>query len=282
MIPTHEAWQSNCLTLWRWWFSYVVPRMPDALSLKNEVVWFKSSVPGMASALETSYPTATERAIFAVLGEQFLGNLNSDQFWPGFEPIRAWVNQQAEANGWSRSDLNEITGTQMAGHWLSVSQFQIISRHHYNALFDRAISDNLPGFRLTYEDFCDQVATGEISDGGRKHARDLAAEFRQGKRSYFDNAHETMTDVWTFPRVYGEDRHGHPTPKPVAVVERAIISSTPAGGVVLEPFGGSGTTLIAAERTGRRCAMLEIEPAWCDVIVDRWEQYSGEPATLEK
>jgi len=78
--------------------------------------------------------------------------------------------------------------------------------------------------------------------------------------------------------VTGEDRQGHATPKPVAMMCRAIKSSAPSGGIVAEPFCGSGTTLIAAEQTGRKCYGMEISPAYCDVIVQRWEEFTGSKA----
>jgi len=84
--------------------------------------------------------------------------------------------------------------------------------------------------------------------------------------------------VWEFPRVTGADRHGHATPKPVAMIERAIKSSTPQGAIVAEPFLGSGTTLIAAEQLGRKCYGMEISPQYCDVIVKRWENLTGKKA----
>ena len=69
--------------------------------------------------------------------------------------------------------------------------------------------------------------------------------------------------------------------KPVGLVERAIRNSSPRGGVVLDPFGGSGTTLIAAERTGRTARLIELDPRYCDVIVRRWQAETGRRATLE-
>ena len=97
----------------------------------------------------------------------------------------------------------------------------------------------------------------------------------QGARSYFDNAHDTMTDVWRFPRVHGAERHGHATPKPVAMVSRALVSSSPAGALVLEPFAGTGSTLIAAHDTGRVCYTAELSPAYVDTTVRRWQQHTG-------
>ena len=85
-----------------------------------------------------------------------------------------------------------------------------------------------------------------------------------------------MTDVWQFERVKGEERHGHATPKPVQMIERIIKSSSQKK--VIEPFLGSGTTLIACEKTNRKCYGMEIDPHYCDVIVKRWEEYTGNKA----
>ena len=72
----------------------------------------------------------------------------------------------------------------------------------------------------------------------------------------------------------------HPTMKPVELVERAINNSSKPGNVVLDGFGGSGSTLIAAEKTGRKARLIELDPKFCDVIVKRWEEYSGNKAQL--
>lgn len=71
----------------------------------------------------------------------------------------------------------------------------------------------------------------------------------------------------------------HPTMKPVELIEIAIANSSRAGDVVLDAFGGSGSTLIACERTGRACRMVELDAHYCDVIVRRWQRYTGQRAT---
>jgi len=71
----------------------------------------------------------------------------------------------------------------------------------------------------------------------------------------------------------------HPTMKPVALVERAVMNSSKRGDIVLDPFGGSGTTLVACEKTGRRARLIELEPKYCDVIIARWQDFSGKEAT---
>ncbi len=94
------------------------------------------------------------------------------------------------------------------------------------------------------------------------------------------------TNVWsyagvnTFKAERMEEIAFHPTVKPVALVADAIRDVTHRGGVVLDPFGGSGTTLIAAHTTGRNARIMEIDPIYCDVIIRRFEKLTGKTATL--
>ena len=73
----------------------------------------------------------------------------------------------------------------------------------------------------------------------------------------------------------------HPTIKPVEHVRRPILWHTRPGELLYEPFSGSGTCIIAAEQTGRRCYALELAPAFVDVAVERWQRFTGKQATLE-
>lgn len=73
----------------------------------------------------------------------------------------------------------------------------------------------------------------------------------------------------------------HPTMKPVALFEYQLMNNTKGGDIVLDSFGGSGTTLIAAEKNGRYARLMEIDPKYCDVIIKRWEHYTGKKAVLE-
>lgn len=82
--------------------------------------------------------------------------------------------------------------------------------------------------------------------------------------------------LWEFPRPKRSAEH--PTMKPVALIERALHNSSDAGAVVLEPFCGSGSTLIACERTARRCMAVELDPEFLQVTIDRWERHTGETA----
>lgn len=86
-------------------------------------------------------------------------------------------------------------------------------------------------------------------------------------------------DVWAIKKPAKNDLH--PTMKPVDLVERAIRNSSRPGDVVLDPFGGSGTTLIAAEKAGRVARLIELDPKYADVIVRRWQDWTGQQATRE-
>ncbi|CAJ0899325.1 site-specific DNA-methyltransferase [Ralstonia flatus] len=86
-------------------------------------------------------------------------------------------------------------------------------------------------------------------------------------------------DVWQIKKPQKNDLH--PTMKPVELVERAIRNSSRPGNVVLDPFGGSGTTLIAAEKSGRLARLIELDPKYVDVIVRRWQDWTGKRATRE-
>ena len=72
----------------------------------------------------------------------------------------------------------------------------------------------------------------------------------------------------------------HPTMKPVELMEYQILNNTKGQDIVLDLFGGSGSTMIAAEKTGRRARLMELDPKYCDVIVKRWEEFTGKKATL--
>jgi len=102
--------------------------------------------------------------------------------------------------------------------------------------------------------------------------------WKQGSDHFWCGARD-QGDVWFVDKPRVNDLH--PTMKPVELVERAIRNSSKSRDIVLDLFGGSGTTLIAAERTGRAARLMELDPAYVDVIIERWQGFSGEKAVLE-
>ena len=110
--------------------------------------------------------------------------------------------------------------------------------------------------------------------GDYRHASEplLYGWFGEGHRKIKDR---TQTTVWQIDR---ESSLRHPTQKPVALFSRGLRNSTIRGELVLDAFVGSGTTLIACEQLGRICYAMEIEPKYCDVVVQRWQTYTGKSA----
>ena len=88
-----------------------------------------------------------------------------------------------------------------------------------------------------------------------------------------------QTTVWQIP--HRRNASGHGTEKPVECMKRPIENNSSPGQAVYEPFSGSGTTIIAAEITGRSCHAIELNPAYVDVAVRRWQDFTGETAVLE-
>ena len=257
----------NAPELWRLWYKAGLGES-EKLELRNQIVWDKKAIPGMKSPGLTQYPIASEHCLFFQFGNQFLGNVNADDFPETWEPIRSYMEGEARAANINAATIKERCGVQMFSHWFTRSQFTLIPENHYKTLASAYVGRFLRPWRQLKTEW-DKVKGGPNSEV-------------QGARSYFDNAHDVMRDVWEFGRVTGEERHGHATPKPVAMMERVMLSSLPKGGLCVEPFGGSGSTLMGAEKTGRACYSMELNPIYCDVIVKRWEDFTGKKAMLEE
>ena len=92
---------------------------------------------------------------------------------------------------------------------------------------------------------------------------------------YYGNFNKQDSDIWEIDKDFN---YKHPTQKPIALAERAIKNSSKREDIVLDLFGGSGSTLIACERLNRKCYMLEIDPTYTQVIIDRWQNFAGQKA----
>jgi DNA modification methylase len=101
----------------------------------------------------------------------------------------------------------------------------------------------------------------------------------EGNKHFWCGARD-QGDVWFFNKPRTNDLH--PTMKPVELVQRAIENSSKTRDTVLDCFGGSGSTLIACEKTNRLARLIELDPKYCDVIVKRWQDFTGKKATNEE
>jgi len=256
----------NAPDLWRLWYRGGL-EASEHLELRNEIVWDKKTIPGMKSDLMHQYPEASERMLYFQFGQQFIGSINAVDFPDVFRPLLDFQQKELERAGVGKKEVERITGVQMFSHWFTESQFQIIGQKHYKKLQEKTTAFVKPWANLKEQ--WDEI-------------KGYKSNKAKGMRAYFNNAHDIMRDVWEFPRVHGEERHGHATPKPVQMMERVMKSSAPESAIVVEPFLGSGSTLIAAEKTKRKCYGMELDPKYCDVIVKRWEDFTGKKAHLEE
>jgi DNA modification methylase len=104
---------------------------------------------------------------------------------------------------------------------------------------------------------------------------------RDGKTGHWQGARD-QTTLWSIGNGGDEDAATvHSTQKPVECMRRPMLNNSAAGDAIYEPFSGSGTTIIAAETTGRLCLAMEISPAYCDVAVLRWQQFTGKAVVLD-
>ena len=231
-------------------------------TFRNLITWDKGNGQGQRSANTRKYATADEKCLFIMCGKQG-GENNQDSYSEAWEPVRLYIVTELEKLGVKSGQQYEAIhgSTNKSQHHLSKSHFALMTREDYERLQAFAQEKGVAAFTRSYDD--------------------LAAEY-ESTRAYFDNLHDNMNNVWHFTRATPRERlltGGHPTPKPLALCERAIKTSSREGELVLDFFGGSGSTLIAAERLRRSCYVCELLPSWCDVIVRRWETITGEKAT---
>lgn len=102
---------------------------------------------------------------------------------------------------------------------------------------------------------------------------------RKGATGHWQGARDQST-LWTIGTGEHDDATEHGTQKPVECMRRPIVNNSARGDLVYEPFAGSGSTLIAADSVGRVCLGIEIEPRYCDVIIERWQRHAQGKATL--
>lgn len=202
-------------------------------------------------------------------------NNNKEHYNEKYEGIRQYLETEAQKAGLTPKKLTEITGVQMWSHWFTKSQYTIIPEKHYKTL--QAYYEG-KAFEKPYNAL--KTYLGEETE----EYKSLKEAVMEG-RAYFDNTHDNFNNVWHISRTGTQEREltgGHATPKPIALCQRAIKSSSREDEIVLDLFGGSGSTLIACEMTNRVCYMMELEPRYVDVIIKRWETITGGKAELIK
>jgi DNA modification methylase len=166
---------------------------------------------------------------------------------------------------------------------------------HYVCMDWRHLYEMLTAGRTIYDDFLN-LCVWNKDNGGMgslyRSKHELVLVFKVGKGPHINNVElgrhgRNRTNVWNYPGVNTfrtgrlDELAMHPTVKPVALVADAIKDASRRSDVILDPFAGSGTTIIAAEKTGRQAHALEIDPKYVDVIIRRWQALTGKEAVLE-
>lgn len=160
---------------------------------------------------------------------------------------------------------------------------------HFICMDWRHIGEVLEAGRDTFtelKNLCVWAKTNGGMGSLYRSQHELVFVFKAGNKPHINNVNlgkhgRNRTNVWTYPGVntFGKDRDAelasHPTVKPVAMVTDAILDCSKRGGLVLDVFAGSGTTLLAAEKTGRHGCGLELDPGYCDVIIRRMRETAG-------
>ena len=224
----------------------------NEITFRNLITWDKGNGQGQTSSDFRMYPIADEKCLFVMKGVQGFNN-NSDNYYEGWEPIRLYL-----LNEWrkisDKNDWNKYLGNCMGKHYFTKSQWLLPTEEQYKKL--QKIGQEYGAFKKEYED--------------------IKKEFYK-TRAYFDNTHDNMNNVWHFDRVAGEKKQstwGHATPKPLELCSRAIKSSSRVGENVLDLFGGSGSTLIVCEQLNRNSFLIELEPKWVQVIIERYINFT--------
>jgi DNA modification methylase len=166
---------------------------------------------------------------------------------------------------------------------------------HYICMDWRHLYEVLSAGRAIYSSFINLCVWNKDNGGMGSFYRskhELILCFKAGTKSHTNNVElgrhgRNRTNVWEYAGVNTfragrlDELAMHPTVKPVALIADAIKDASRRSNIVLDPFCGSGSTLIAAEKTGRRAHAIEIDPHYVDVAVRRWQRYSGKPARLD-
>lgn len=240
----------------------------NKITFRNLLTWDKGHGQGQLCEEFRMYPVADEKCLFVMCGVQGI-DTNADNYFEGWEPVRKYLKEEINKildSGHTKYELKQYMGATeksgILGHYMSKSQFMLPTKEKYEKL----------------QSFCKEYGIDAI-----KKEYDAIKKEYYSTRAYFNNTHDNMNNVWHFERTSGAEREqtgGHATPKPLALCSRAIKSSSRENETVLDVFGGSGSTLIACEQLDRKCFMMELEPHYCDVIIQRWENLTGQKAVL--
>jgi DNA modification methylase len=228
----------------------------DEMYFRNLITWDKGNGQGQLSSVRRSFANADEKCLFIMLGQDGK-NRKVDDFYEGFEYFLNWLKSEKDKSGLSNGQILELTSSFHTHYWTK-SQWAFPTEKDYNAIKN---ASNGKAFQKDYNDL--------------KKEYDKVKNDLYSSRAYFDNTHDNMNNVWHFSRTSQQERQdtgNHATPKPLPLCERAIKSSCPDKGLVLDFFLGSGSTMVASHQLKRKCYGVELDPKYCQVIINRMQK----------
>lgn len=181
-----------------------------------------------------------------------------------YAPIIRWMSDQAQKASLTNAILKEVTGAGfMYGHWFTSHQWAMLDRDNYEKIADYCRERGISAFEREYDEIRREYDNLNIY--GKVLSKEEESAWGQWA-------------IWEIPTV--NKRTGdHPAEFPVELPARCIKMHSRPGDIILDPFCGSGTTMIAAEQLGRKCYGMELDPHYCDIILARWEEFTGKTAT---
>ena len=232
-------------------------------TFRNLITWDKGHGQGQNSENTRSYAVADEKCLFAMMGVQsFEFERNETKYNSVFETLRAYFENERIKSKLSINDLCNIDSTRVSHYWAK-SQWEFPTKKAYEKIKNYCLSNNIKAFEKEYDELKKEY------DELKKEYDELKKEY-YSTRAYFNNIHDNFNNVWKFDRHLRQgDEGGHATPKPIPLCERAIKSSCPDNGLVLDVFLGSGSTMVASHQLKRKCYGMELDPKYCQVIVNR-------------
>jgi DNA modification methylase len=228
----------------------------DQMYFRNLITWDKGHGQGQLAKARRSFANADEKCLFVMLGQDGK-NRKVDDFYEGFESILIWLKEEKRKSGLTNDEILSVTSSGHSHYWTK-SQWAFPTEKDYQAI--KSLSNG--------KAFCKEY--NELKKEHEKAKNELYSS-----RAYFDNLHDNMNNVWHFNRTSQEERQdtgNHATPKPIPLCERAIKSSCPNNGLVLDMFLGSGSTMVASHQLKRKCYGMELDPKYCQVIIDRMKK----------
>lgn len=244
------------------------------LTFRNFITWNKKNGQNSNSQQAKSFANYCEYILFYVEGNNGFfkfENKEKSNFYDGWLPILEYMQKEKEASGlrektWER----EIIKNTAYGHYFTRTQFELIPQNNYKKLQEYYPGHFLKPWVLLKLEY-DEIEKERI----QKEAY-FNSIFYGGGGNVFEHVNARMTD-------YGKEHRTnvfHQTPKPIEQIKILIGTTTDLVNYnyVLDPFGGSGTTLLACEQMKRRCYIMELDPLHCQTIINRWEDLTKKKA----